>query len=68
VVRRPRNEKRHLCLDKGYDFPEIERAATLEENTYTTYTHNNGEKKVYLHILEGKDVGLWKVSIHGITD
>jgi len=41
---RPRKYKRqNLCLDKGYDFPEIERE--VFKRRYTPHIRHRGEKK-----------------------
>lgn len=46
VVKRrpsPRKSKQNLCLDKGYDFSEIERKIT--ERGYIPHIRHKGEKK-----------------------
>lgn len=46
VVRRPRPRKyrrQNLCLDKGYDFPEIEREAF--KRRYVPHIRHRGEKR-----------------------
>lgn len=43
VVKRRRNRRHNLCLDKGYDFPEIEREAV--KRRYVPHIRHRGEKK-----------------------
>jgi putative transposase len=47
VVKRPRPRKyrrqQHLCLDKGYDFPEI--AREVFKGRYVPHIRHRGEKK-----------------------
>jgi putative transposase len=47
VIKRPNQLKysllQHLCLDKGYDFPEIEDAAI--KRRYVPHIRRRGEKK-----------------------
>ncbi len=42
IVERPL-KKQNLCLDKGYDFPEIEREST--KRRYILHIRHRGEKK-----------------------
>ena len=42
VVKRPLN-KQNLCLDKGYDYPEIEREST--KRRYVPHIRHRGEEK-----------------------
>jgi putative transposase len=42
VVKRPLN-KQNLCLDKGYDYPEIEREST--KRRYVPHVRHRGEEK-----------------------
>ena len=43
VVKRPKKRKQNLCLDKGYDFPEIEREAIRRR--YVPHIRHRGEKR-----------------------
>jgi putative transposase len=46
VVKRPRPRKyrrQHLCLDKGYDFPEI--AREVVRRRYVPHIRHRGEKR-----------------------
>lgn len=43
VVKRPRKKKQNLCLDKGYDFPEIE--LEVVKRRYVPHIHHRSEKK-----------------------
>lgn len=46
VMNRPRPRKyrrQHLCLDKGYDFPEIEREVI--KRRYVSHIRHKGEKR-----------------------
>ena len=43
VVKRPKKRKQNLCLDKGYDFPEIEREAIRRR--YIPHIRHRGEKR-----------------------
>ena len=42
VVKRPLN-KQNLCLDKGYDYPEIEREST--KRRYMPHIRHRGVRK-----------------------
>src|SRR3954453_6024613 len=42
IVERPL-KKQNLCLDKGYDYPEIEREST--KRRYVPHIHHRGEEK-----------------------
>ena len=42
VVKRPLN-KQNLCLDKGYDYPEIEREST--ERRYVPHIRHRGVRE-----------------------
>lgn len=53
VVKRPKKRKQNLCLDKGYDFPEIEREA-IRRSTCRTFA--TGVRKEAM--LEKGDDGL----------
>jgi hypothetical protein len=44
VVERPVKKHIHLCLDKGYDFPEIERQSS--KGRYLPHIRHRGEKLV----------------------
>jgi hypothetical protein len=48
IKRRPRPRKyrrqQHLCLDKGYDFPEIEDDAAIKRR-YVPHIRRRGERK-----------------------
>ena len=48
VVKRPLN-KQNLCLDKGYDYPEIEREATIKRR-YVPHIRHRGEEKELIKI------------------
>ena len=46
VIKRPRPQKyrlQHLCLDKGYDFPEIE-CEVVVKRKYVPHIRHKGEK------------------------
>ncbi len=48
VVARPKRIKQNICMDKGYDFPEIEYG--VRERGYTDHIRHKGEevkKKVH---------------------
>jgi len=48
VVNRPKEIKQNICMDKGYDFPEIEYG--VRERGYVDHIRRKGEeikKKVY---------------------
>ncbi|HKZ61292.1 MAG TPA: transposase [Nitrososphaera sp.] len=44
AVSRPKKKKQNLCLDKGYDFPEIEREA-ISRRRYVPHIRHRREKK-----------------------
>jgi len=43
IVSRPMKKKQNLCLDKGYDFPEIERQVV--KRRYVPHIRHRGEKE-----------------------
>ena len=43
IVKRPLN-KQNLCLDKGYDYPEIERES-IYKRRYMPHIRHRGEEK-----------------------
>jgi putative transposase len=47
IVERPL-KKQNLCLDKGYDFPEIEREST--KRRYILHIRHRGEEKELIKI------------------
>jgi len=44
IVERPPLKKQNLCLDKGYDFPEIEREST--KRRYVPHIRHRGEELI----------------------
>ena len=67
IVERPL-KKQNLCLDKGYDFPEIERESTTKRR-YILHIRHRGEEKELIKI--GYPARRWVVEkepIHGTID
>ena len=55
IVERPL-KKQNLCLDKGYDYPEIEREST--KRRYVPHIRHRGEKRIdKAKILFSKEMG-----------
>ena len=66
IVERPL-KKQNLCLDKGYDFPDIEREST--KRRYILHIRHRGEEKELIKI--GYPARRWvveKEQIHGTID
>ena len=62
VVKRrpsPRKSKQNLCLDKGYDFSEIERKIT--ERGYIPHIRHKGEKKKKKRKMKRNSTRRWVV-------
>jgi hypothetical protein len=56
IVERPL-KKQNLCLDKGYDFPEIERESTTKRR-YILHIRHRGEEKELIKIGYQQEDGL----------
>ena len=62
VIYRPEptiRSKRHMCLDKGYDFPEV--YELLEEYRYTIHIPLRGEKEENGKVIPGYRARHWVV-------
>ena len=62
VIYRPEptmGSKQHMCLDKGYDFPEV--YELLEEYGYTIHIPLRGEKRGSSKVIPGYRVRHWVV-------
>ena len=62
VIYRPEptiRSKRHMCLDKGYDFPEV--YELLEEYGYTIHIPLRGEKRRSSKVIPGYRARHWVV-------
>lgn len=67
MIERPNPEevKQNICMDKGYDYPDIR--GLVEEYGYTAHIRTRGEEKEKKRIYQGieQEDGLWKGRIHG---
>ena len=58
IVERPL-KKQNLCLDKGYDYPEIEREST--KRRYVPHIRHRGEEKELIKkILFSEEMGCYR--------
>ena len=59
VVKRPL-KKQNLCLDKGYDYPEIEREST--KRRYVPHIRHRGEEKelIKIRVLVSEEMGCYR--------
>ena len=59
IVERPL-KKQNLCLDKGYDYPEIEREST--KRRYVPHIRHRGEEKelIKIEILFSEEMGCYR--------
>ena len=58
MVKRPLN-KQNLCLDKGYDYPEIEREAI--KRRYVPHIRHRGVEKELIKIeICNEEIGLYR--------
>ena len=52
VVDRPKTIKQNICMDKGYDFPEIEQG--VERRGYIDHIRHKGEEMVKKKVYKAK--------------
>ena len=52
VIDRPKSIKQNICMDKGYDFPEIEYG--VRERGYMDHIHHKGEEMVKKEVHRAK--------------
>ena len=59
VVKRPLN-KQNLCLDKGYDYPEIERESIYQKKIRATYPSQRCRERIDKDRVCNEEMGCYR--------